>query len=65
MPVITINMIEGRTDKQKETLIREVTRSAASALGEPEKSFHVIINDVPRTNWGIEGAQFSKRKPAD
>ena len=65
MPVIIINMIEGRTDKQKENLIREVTRSAAGALGEPEKSFHIIINEVPRANWGIEGTQFSKRKPTN
>jgi 4-oxalocrotonate tautomerase len=61
MPIIVVNMVEGRTDKQKEDLIKEITKGAAKALSEPEKAIQVIINDVSMANWGIEGIQFSKR----
>ena len=61
MPMIIINMVKGRTDKQKEDLIRKVTMGAAKALDEPKKAIQVIINDIPQTNWGIGGIQFSKR----
>ena len=61
MPIIIVNMVEGRTNEQKESLIKELTKGAATALSEPEKAIQVIINDVSSNNWGIEGKQFSKR----
>lgn len=61
MPTIIVNVIEGKTAEQKEALIREITKAVTSTLELPEKTVTVIINDVPKTNWGIGGMPFQKR----
>ena len=60
MPIVKIDMWEGRTDKQKEKLIESVTNAVADTLGISKENITIIINDVPKTNWGIKGEQASK-----
>ncbi len=60
MPVVKIDMWEGRTKEQKEKLIKSVTKAIADTLGIPKEHITVIINDVPKTNWGLKGEQASK-----
>ncbi|MED5432789.1 MAG: tautomerase family protein, partial [Pseudomonadota bacterium] len=38
MPVAQINILEGRTDEQKEMLIHEVTDAIVRSLGAPVES---------------------------
>ena len=60
MPVVKIDMWEGRTKEQKEKLIKSVTDTIASTLEIPKEHITVIINDIPKTNWGLKGEQASK-----
>ena len=46
MPIITINLLEGRTDAQKEQLIHKVTEACHTALGAPRESVRIIISDM-------------------
>ncbi|RBP32233.1 4-oxalocrotonate tautomerase family enzyme [Marinobacter pelagius] len=55
MPVAQINILEGRTDEQKETLIREVTDAIARSLGSPAENVRVIITEMPKQHFGIGG----------
>lgn len=59
MPVIIVEMWEGRTPEQKETLIKGITR-AFEEIGTKPESLHIVIHDVPKTNWGLRGQQASK-----
>jgi 4-oxalocrotonate tautomerase len=61
MPVVKVDLWEGRTDEQKEAIIKGIT-SALSKLGIPKEHTTVIINDVPKANWGANGEQASKPK---
>lgn len=59
MPVVIIEMWSGRTDEQKEVLIKGITKTFGEIGLKPE-SLNIIIHDVPKNNWGIQGKQCSK-----
>jgi len=62
MPVVQVEMWEGRTDDQKEKLIRAITR-AFGEIGVKAEYLTIIIHDVPKSNWGMRGQQASKIGP--
>lgn len=62
MPVVRIEMWEGRTDEQKEILIRKVTE-AFGETGVSAEHVTVVIYDVPKSNWGMRGKQASRVTP--
>jgi len=59
MPVVRIEMWEGRTVEQKEKLIKNITQ-AFEKIGIKPEYLTIIIHDVPKSNWGIRGEQASK-----
>jgi 4-oxalocrotonate tautomerase len=59
MPVVIVEMWEGRGPEQKETLIKGITK-AFEEIGVKPESLHIIIHDVPKNNWGLKGQQASK-----
>lgn len=61
MPIANILMIEGRTLEQKQALIRTVTVAIAESLGVKADRVRVIVQEVPRENWGVGGT--SVREP--
>ena len=60
MPIIHVNIIEGRTDEQKELLIHEITEAVNRAINAPKESVRVLISDVPAQHWGIGGRSAKK-----
>jgi 4-oxalocrotonate tautomerase len=62
VPVVIIEMWAGRNDEQKAMLIRGITRTFEE-IGVKAESVHVIIHDVPKDNWGMQGEQASKLPP--
>ncbi len=59
MPVVIVEMWEGRTSDQKEKIIKGITR-AFEEIGVKAEHLHIIIHDVPKSNWGLRGEQASK-----
>ena len=59
MPVVIIEMWEGRTEKQKEMLIKGVTK-AFEEIGVKAERLSIIIHENPKTNWGVGGQQASR-----
>ena len=60
MPVAQINILEGRSDEQKEMLIREVTDAISRSLGAPVESVRIIITKMPKQHFGIGGQSAKK-----
>ena len=54
MPLVTVDMWEGRTIEQKKQLVEGIT-SAVTKLGVPAEAVEVIIRDVPKHNWARGG----------
>ncbi|MBL1378813.1 2-hydroxymuconate tautomerase [Zobellella iuensis] len=61
MPIVLVNMMEGRNDAQKEAVIEEVTAALVRALDAPRESVRVLINELPKQHFGIGGQSAKKR----
>ncbi|MBL1273328.1 MAG: 4-oxalocrotonate tautomerase [Marinobacter maritimus] len=60
MPIAQLYVIEGRTDEQKETLIREVSEAMARSLDAPMERIRVMITEMPKQHFGIAGQSAKK-----
>jgi 4-oxalocrotonate tautomerase len=61
VPVVEVNMWEGRSVEQKEKLIQSITE-AFGEIGVTPEHLTIIIHDIPKTNWGTRGQQASKMR---
>ena len=55
MPIIKIDMLEGRNQEEKKELIEKVTDTISQTLEVPNESIRIIINEVPFENYGVAG----------
>ena len=62
MPVVIVEMWEGRTVEQKKHLVEGITSSLVK-VGVPQEAVQVIIKDNPKHNWGIGGKLASEKFP--
>jgi len=63
MPLINIDGIGGKlTKKQKEDLVRELTKTASNITGISEGAFMVFIKEMDFENIGSNGVLLSERK---
>ncbi len=61
MPVVIVEMWEGRTIEQKRQLAEGIT-SAFVRIGTAADQVHVIMKDNPRHNWATGGKLASDSK---
>jgi len=55
-------MWPGRTEGEKEKLIKGITK-AFEEIGVKPEHVTIVIHEVPKSNWGIRGEQASKANP--
>ncbi|MFD1038940.1 2-hydroxymuconate tautomerase [Virgibacillus byunsanensis] len=53
MPIIQINLLEGRKQETIETCIRDVAQTVHESLGVPLSSVRVIVNEIPKNHYAI------------
>ena len=61
MPIIRVEMFEGRDRDQKRKIISEVTDGFCRATGTSPESVNVILTDVSQDEWGRGGIAFADR----
>ncbi|MDD5190455.1 MAG: tautomerase family protein [Dehalococcoidales bacterium] len=54
MPVVIVEMWEGRTPDQKKQLVADIT-AAFTKIGTPADAVQIILKDNPRHNWSQGG----------
>ena len=60
MPVVRIDMWEGRDKETKRKLIQSVSKAVADSLDIEIDRVEIILNEVPKDNWGKNGEQASE-----
>jgi 4-oxalocrotonate tautomerase len=55
MPLITVQMYEGRTIEQKRELVAALTEAVVRIAKTTPEGTQVIINEVPRHHWAYGG----------
>lgn len=59
MPYINIKVTDEQvTKEQKYQLIKGVTQLIVDILNKNPKTTHVVIEEIPIENWGINGMQY-------
>ncbi len=64
MPFVKVDLLEGRTKKQKEKLIESIFR-AFEENDTPREWVTILIDDYPLENWAIQGELLSKKMKRD
>ncbi len=60
MPIATINILEGRSDEQKENLIISVTDAISKSIDSPKENVRIIINEMQKQHFAIAGTSVKK-----
>ncbi|MDY3706730.1 2-hydroxymuconate tautomerase [Vagococcus lutrae] len=55
MPIVTVQMLEGRTVEQKQALIKEVTQTVVKTTGAKQEAVTVVIEEMKKENYGVAG----------
>ncbi|RXT13486.1 4-oxalocrotonate tautomerase [Ammoniphilus sp. CFH 90114] len=55
MPLIQVQVLEGRSSEQISRLIQQLTISAVESLEVKPEQVRVIVNEVPKSHWGVGG----------
>lgn len=62
MPIIQVNIMEGRSPEKIKALIENITDTVVETLDAPKENVRVLITEMPKTHWGIAGVPVSERK---
>ena len=60
MPIMVVHMMEGRSEEQKAALSKALTDAAVESIGAPIESVRVMIQELPKENFGIAGESAKK-----
>lgn len=55
MPIIHVNIIEGRPKEKVAQLIENITETTVETLDAPRESVRVLVAEVPASHWGVAG----------
>jgi 4-oxalocrotonate tautomerase family enzyme len=55
MVVVQVEWLAGRSPEQKEALVAEITDALRRIGGAQQENVHVVLHDVPPSNWGRAG----------
>lgn len=61
MPIVNIELFDGRTDEMKKELMRKVSSVTAETLKIPLEHVQVILHEIARKNWSRGGVPYSEK----
>lgn len=64
MVVVKVHMLAGRTAEQKRDVIAGITSMVTETLKVPVSAVRVLLIEIARDAWGIDGRPASEVRPA-
>lgn len=61
MPIINVQILEGRPESDIKELISSLTSTTAECLSVSEDRVRVLIEEVPQSRWAVGGLTMSER----
>lgn len=61
MPTIFVNILEGKTQDQKDALVKRITEAAVETVDVVPEKVSVFINEYPKTNVARGGIMYDKQ----
>ncbi len=62
MPIVHVNMWKGISEDIVEKIIAGITQVFVD-MGIPAHAVEVIVHEIPKSHWGIEGKPATKTRP--
>jgi 4-oxalocrotonate tautomerase len=62
MPLITVQLFEGRSVEQKRAYAKALTDASVQVLGIDPGAVDVIFSDVSKSDWATAGVLWSDKK---
>ncbi|MDN4075398.1 4-oxalocrotonate tautomerase [Fictibacillus terranigra] len=62
MPIVNIQLLEGRPEEKIKEVIHNVTEVISATLDAPKENVRVLVSEVPKTHWGIGGTTVSDKQ---
>ncbi len=63
MPIIRVEMLEGRSREQKRELSEALTREYVRICGGRPEAIYVVIDDINIENWAVGGQLLADKYP--
>lgn len=61
MPIINVQMLEGRPKEKIAEVIRNITNTVSETLDAPKENIRVVVTEIPKTHWGKAGEPISNK----
>lgn len=61
MPIVNIQVLEGRSEDKIKELMENVTNTVSETLDSPKERVRVLVSEIPKTHWGIGGVSASEK----
>lgn len=61
MPIIQVNMLEGRTTAEKRALVAALTDAVVTSLGSDPQSVRIMIHELGADNYALAGTTVAER----
>ena len=61
MPIITVKLLEGRTDDQKRALVKEVTDAVSRTVNAPKENITIVIEEMAKNHYANAGVLSSDK----
>ncbi len=55
MPIVHIELLEGRTQEQKNEMVKEVTEAIVKTTGAKPEAVSIVISDMTKGNYATGG----------
>ncbi|MGG0519929.1 2-hydroxymuconate tautomerase [Priestia aryabhattai] len=59
MPVVTVKLLEGRTDDQKRALVEKVTDAVVETTGASPEKVSIIIEEMSKNHYAVASKRMS------
>lgn len=60
MPIIQVQLMEGRQKGEIRELIANITDTVSETIEAPKDTIRVIVTEIPKTHWGKGGIPISE-----
>lgn len=61
MPLVHIDLIEGRSEEQLKGLVKDVTAAIAKNANVPEERIHIVLNEMRPDCYSVAGKMASDK----
>lgn len=61
MPIVTVKLLEGRTDEQKKALVEKVTEAVVETVNAKPEAVTIVIEEMSKNHYATGGVRFSDK----